>query len=120
MDKFFEIRNESGPLAVDGAAVKRARWTAGLTQAELARRVSLLGYYLPQPYISKLERGEYGWGFTERMATALAAALGVAVSDIVGGRMLAMTDAQRIRDLLGQMDNLLGPDTRRGAQGQAA
>ena len=54
------------------------------------------------------------------MATALAAALGVAVSDIVGGRMLAMTDAQRIRDLLGQMDNLLGPDTRRGAQGQAA
>lgn len=120
MEKFFDLRNESGPLAVDGAVVKRARRTAGLTQAELARRVKLLGYYLPQPYISKLEHGEYRWGFTGRMATALAAALGVAVSEITGGRMLTMTDAQRIRDLLGQMDNLLGPDTRPGTQGQAA
>ena len=120
MNNFFDLRNESGQLAVDGAAVKRARLTAGLTQAELARRVGLLGYYLPQPYVSKLEHGEYAWGFTERMATALSAALGVAVSEITGGRMLTMTDAQRIRDLLGQMDSLLGPDTKPGTQGLAA
>ena len=87
MDSFFGLRNEGGRLSVDGTLVKRARRVAWLTQAEVASRMRLLGYYLPQPYVSLLERGRYRWGFTERMATALAAALGVGVSQITGGRL---------------------------------
>jgi transcriptional regulator with XRE-family HTH domain len=120
MEKFFDLRNEGGPLQVDGAAVQRARWAAGLTQAGLARRVQLLGYYLPQPYVSKLEHGEYRWGFTERMAAALAAALGVGVSEITGGRLLTTADAQSIRELVGQLQNVLGPDAGPQTQIQTA
>jgi len=43
---------------------------AGLTQAEVARRMRVLGYYLPQPYISKLEYGEYPWGSRRGKHTA--------------------------------------------------
>jgi transcriptional regulator with XRE-family HTH domain len=107
MDRFFNLRNESGRVSVDGASVRSARRTAGLTQAQVARRMELLGYFLPQPYVSKLEHGEYRWGFTEKMATALAAALGVALSKITGGQMLTTEDAQRIRELVTQLDDLV-------------
>lgn len=107
MDRFFDFRNEGGELEVDGVSVGRARRAAGLTQAEVARRVRLLGYFLPQPYVSKLERGEYRWGFTERMATALAAALGVGISEITGGRLLMTADVQRIRKLVSQLGDVV-------------
>lgn len=120
MERFFDLRNEGGPLRVDGASVRRARWAAGLTQAQLARRIDLLGYYLPQPYISKLEHGEYRWGFTERMVTALAAALGIAVSEITGRRPLTMADAERIGELVRQLDEVIESSTRPGAQSHTA
>jgi transcriptional regulator with XRE-family HTH domain len=120
MERFFRLRNEGGSLRVDGASVRRARWEARLTQAELADRVGLLGYYLPQPYVSKLERGEYRWGFTERMATALAAALGVGISQITDGPLLTIADAQRIRELVGQLGEVLEPGSRPGIQSQTA
>lgn len=120
MENFFDLRNEGGRLAVDGVAVARARWAAGLTQAEVARRMRLLGYFLPQPYVSMLERGEYRWGFTERMATALASALGVGVSEITGGRLLTAADVQRVQGLVGQLDDLAGPGRQPGPRGQAA
>jgi transcriptional regulator with XRE-family HTH domain len=120
MEKFFNLRNESGGLRLDAASVKRARLAAGLTQAEVARRVRLLGYYLPQPYVSLLERGLYRWGFTERMAAALAAALGVGPSDITGGRLLTTTDIQRIRGLVSQLDNVVEPGPEPARPSQAA
>jgi transcriptional regulator with XRE-family HTH domain len=107
-------------MRVDGASVQRARYTAGLTQAQLASRIDLLGYYLPQPYISKLERGEYRWGFTERMAVALAAALGVGIREITGSSLLTMEDAQRMRELVDQLGEVLEPGIQPGPQSQTA
>ena len=80
---------------------------AGLTQAEVARRMRVLGYYLPQPYISKREYGEYPWGFTERKATALAAALGVALADITESRLFTSAEEELIRGLVSQLDTVL-------------
>ena len=100
MEKFFNLRNESGLVQPDGASVRRARLMAGLTQAEVGRRMRVLGYYLPQPHVSKLEHGEYPWGFTERMAAALAAALGVALSDVTESRLLTRAEEQRIQELV--------------------
>jgi hypothetical protein len=119
MDRFFTLRNEAGRLRVDGGAVRRARWTAGLTQAEIASRMERLGYYLPQPYVSLVERGKYRWGFTERMATALAATLGIGASEITGVP-LTLADAQRIRELVSELDGVVGPDTGSNTQGQVA
>lgn len=113
MDReFFSQRNESGPLVVDGSAVRRARVSAGLTQAEVAWRMELLGYFLSQPYVSFLENGRYPWGFSERMATALAAALGIGVSEITGGRLLSKADVRRVRELASELDDVVEPGTR--------
>lgn len=120
VDSFFDMRNEGGGLSVDGASVRTARQVAGLTQTQLSRRVALLGYFLPQPYVSRLERGEYPWGFTERMATALASALGVGISEITGGRLFTAADAQRIRKLVDQLGDVVGPDTAPGPRDQVA
>jgi transcriptional regulator with XRE-family HTH domain len=120
MNRFFKLRNETGSLRVDGAAVRRIRYAYGLTQAEVADRMDVLGYKLPQPYVSRLERGEYPWGFTERMATALAAALGVGVSDIAGGRLLTVQDTQRILELVEQLGDVVEPGTEQGPHSQAA
>jgi hypothetical protein len=43
MEKFFNLRNESGLVQPDGASVRRARLMAGLTQAEVGRRMRVLG-----------------------------------------------------------------------------
>ncbi len=120
MKRFFNLRNETGPLRVDGEAVKRARCAAGMTQAEVAARMDLPGYALPQPYVSNLEHGKYRWGFSERMASALASALGVGVSEIAGGRLLAVWDAQRIRELVDQLGALVEPHTELDPRGRAA
>ena len=80
---------------------------AGLTQAEVARRIRVLGYYLPQPYISKLEYGEYPWGFTERKVTALAAPLGVALTDIAESRLFTNAEEELIRGQVSQLDTVL-------------
>jgi transcriptional regulator with XRE-family HTH domain len=109
MSNFFEMRNETGPLAVDGRAVRRARSAARLTQADVESRMTVLGYYLPQPYVSKLENGRYPWGFTERMASALAAALGVGISEITGGRLLSREDICQVRGLVSQLDDMIAP-----------
>jgi hypothetical protein len=119
MDRFFTPRNEAGRLRVDGSAVRRARWAACLTQADIASRMERLGYYLPQPYVSLLESGKYRWGFTERMATALAATLGVGTSEITGAA-LTLADAQRIPELVSELDEVVGPDTGSSTQGQVA
>ncbi len=109
MERFFELRNEGGPLSVDGRAVARIRRAAGLTQAQVASQVESLGYYLPQPYVSRLERGEYPWGFSERMACALASALGVGVTELTGGRLMTKADIQHIRGLASQLDDAVEP-----------
>jgi transcriptional regulator with XRE-family HTH domain len=108
-DQFFPLRNEGGPLQLDGLAVYRARRAAGLTQAELARRMTTLGYFLTQPYLSLLENGRYRWGFSERMATAFAAALGVGVSELTGGRLMSRAEVQRTHELTSQVDDLVEP-----------
>jgi transcriptional regulator with XRE-family HTH domain len=120
MEQFFKVRNETGRLRVDGVSVRRARWNANLTQADIANRMRRLGYYLPQPYVSMLERGRYPWGFTERMATALAAALGVGVSQIVGGNALTSEDTQLVRHLVSQLHDVLGSDAASATAIQAA
>ncbi len=109
MENFFVMRNESGRLRVDGDAVRRARHAAGLTQSDVASRMSMLGYFMPQPYVSMVERGKYPWGFTDRMATALAAALGVGIEQIAGVR-LTLTDAQQIQMLVSQLGDVVGRD----------
>lgn len=109
MERLFELRNEAGRLTLDGRAVARARQAAGLTQAQVASRADLLGYFLPQPYVSKLERGEYPWGFSERMACALAAALGVGVSELTRGRLMTRDDVHHIRGLVSQIDDAVEP-----------
>jgi transcriptional regulator with XRE-family HTH domain len=110
-DSFFAMRNEGGPLHVDGCAVYRARRVAGLTHAELAQRMRMLGYFLSQPYVSLVENGRYRWGFTERMATALAAALGVEITQITGGRLLSPGQARQIRQLTDEIDHVIGRDS---------
>jgi transcriptional regulator with XRE-family HTH domain len=120
MNNFFSLRNEGGSLWVDGASVRRTRYAAELTQNEVSRRMLVLGYYLPQPYVSALERGKYRWGFTERMATALAAALGVGISDITDASLLTPRDVQRVRRLVGQLQTVVRPDTDTGTQSQSA
>jgi hypothetical protein len=72
---------------------------------------------LPQPYVSKLEHGEYPWGFTERMAAALAAALGVALSDVTESRLLTRAEEQRIQELVSQLNTVM---QRRKRPGRAA
>ncbi|MGH3179018.1 MAG: helix-turn-helix domain-containing protein [Streptosporangiaceae bacterium] len=109
MGPFFDLRNEGGKLSVDGRAVRKARLAAGLTQADLSSRMSLLGYFLTQPYVSTVERGRYPYGFTERMATALAAALGVGVSELTGGRLLTEADVQHVRELTSRLDDVIEP-----------
>jgi transcriptional regulator with XRE-family HTH domain len=87
----------------------RARLAANLTQKQLSRRMQQLGYFLTQPYVSMIENGRYRWGFTERMATALATALGVGLTTLTGGRLLSRTDAQQLHQLTGQIDEIVGP-----------
>src|SRR5260370_29696646 len=108
-DKFFPLRNDTGRLSLDGSAVRRARLTAELTQAEVTQRMRLLGYDLSQPYVSAVERSCYRWGFSERMAAALAAALGVGVSQLTGGRLVSKADARKVRELADQLNSLAGP-----------
>src|SRR5258708_31606785 len=84
--EFFPLRNEGGPVSVEGVALRRARWAADLAQAEVSERVGPLGYFLPQPYGSAVQRGRYRWGFTERRVKALARARGVGVREITRGR----------------------------------
>jgi hypothetical protein len=75
-----------------------------------------LGYELPQPYISLLENGRYRFGFTERMVTSLASALGVGITDLTGGRLLSRAEAQRLHELTGQMDELIEPSANKAAR----
>src|SRR5260370_15195585 len=112
--EFFPLRNEGGPVSVEGVAVRRARWAADLAQAEVSERVRRLGYFLPQPYVSAVERGRYRWGFTERMVTALAAALGVGVSEITGGRLLSKAQVSQVRELTRQVDAAVSPQVAAG------
>ena len=118
--QFFPLRNESGPLQLDASAVYRARRAAGLTQAEVSHRMKLLGYFLTQPYVSFLENGRYRWGFTERMATALATALGVGVSELTGGRLMSSTEVERALGLTSQVDDLVKPRVTIARQSGAA
>src|SRR5258708_34632704 len=83
--EFFPLRNEGGPVSVEGVAVRRARWAADLAQAEVSERVRRLGYFLPQPYVSAVERGRYRRGFSERRVAGLAAAVGGAGRETSGG-----------------------------------
>jgi transcriptional regulator with XRE-family HTH domain len=115
-DQFFRTRNEGGPLSLNGSAVCRARREANLTQKQLASRMWQLGYELPQPYISLLENGRYRFGFTERMVTSLASALGVGITDLTGGRLLSRAEAQRLHELTGQMDELIEPSANKAAR----
>jgi transcriptional regulator with XRE-family HTH domain len=108
-DQFFPTRNEAGDLAIDAPAVRSARVAARLTQQELSQRMLLLGYQLSQPCISKIEHGQLPWGFTGRMATALAAALGVEVTAITGGCLLTRVDVAHVRNLTGQIDQVVEP-----------
>ncbi len=101
-------------MSVEGVAVRRARWAADLAQAEVSERVRRLGYFLPQPYVSAVERGRYRWGFTERMVTALAAALGVGVSEITGGRLLSKAEVSQVRELTRQVDEAVSPEVAAG------
>src|ERR1022692_4193939 len=94
-DQFSPVRNEGGPLQLDGLAVYRARRAAELTQTAVARRTMMLGYFLTQPYVSLLENDSYRWRFSERMATAFAAAIGVGVSELTSGRLMSRADVQR-------------------------
>jgi transcriptional regulator with XRE-family HTH domain len=119
MKKFLVTRNETGRLRVDGSAVRHARNAAGLTQNDVASRMSVLGYFLPQPYVSMVEHGKYPWGFTDRKATALAAALGVGVGEITGVR-LTLADAQHIQQLVSQLGEVVGPEEAPATRGQAA
>lgn len=102
-EQFFPVRNEGGPIKVNAAAVRRARYKAGLTQEKLARRMKLLGYFLPQSYVSRIENNGYPWGLSERMATALAAALGVGLTTITGGKLLSEAASEHAQDLLTQL-----------------
>ncbi len=111
-ERFFAERNEDGRLVLDGSAVLRARAAAGLTQAEVSQRVNLLGYMFPQPYVSMVERNRYPWGFTERMATAIAAVLGVGLTKITGGRLISRADANEVQTMLNKIDALAGSGDR--------
>jgi transcriptional regulator with XRE-family HTH domain len=119
MEKFFVTRNETGRLRLDGSAVRLARHAADLTQSDVATRMNVLGYFMPQPYVSMLEHGKYPWGFTDRMATALAATLGVGVGKIAGVR-LTLADAQNIQRLVIQLGEVVGPDEVPATRGQVA
>jgi transcriptional regulator with XRE-family HTH domain len=110
-DQFFPTRNEGGSLSLDGAAVYQARHAANLTQADVAWRMGQLGYMLTQSRVSAIERGSYPFGFTERMATAFASALGVGLTTLTGGRLLPKAELQRIHDLASQIDEVVEPGT---------
>src|SRR5260370_23622886 len=114
-ESFFKQRNEGGKFTANGSAVHRARKSAGLTQLEVEQRMRLLGYYLPQSYISMIENNRYRWGFSERMAAALAAALGVGLTDIMGCRLLTQTDLAVINDLSSRLAALGGTGASRSA-----
>lgn len=101
MTKFYDRLSENGLWAVNGAAVLRARRMARLTQADVADRMKELGRPLSQPSISRLERGEYVSLFNEREITALAAALGVGLSEISGGQRLTRAEMKLLWELAG-------------------
>jgi transcriptional regulator with XRE-family HTH domain len=61
-----------------GKTLKRLREASGLNQTELAERSSVI-----QPNISKIENGAYGVLGVE-IAHALASALGVTTSELIG------------------------------------
>lgn len=72
-------------------------------------------------YLDPVADGQSGGpGFTERMAMALAAALGVGVSKITGGQLLTIMDAQRIRGLVSQLDEVLEPGSPPRTHSQSA
>src|SRR5260370_7165233 len=48
--EFFPLRNEGGPVSVEGVAVRRARWAADLAQPEVPDRVSRLVSLPPHPF----------------------------------------------------------------------
>lgn len=108
-EQFFMTRNEGGSIKVDGRAVRKARYAAGLTQKQLAERMWLLGYTLSQPYVSMIETSQYPWGLSERMATALGAALGVGLTTITGGSLLTEAESKQARTLLTQVMDVVAP-----------
>src|SRR5260370_4091120 len=55
--EFFPLRNEGGPVSVQGVAVRRARWAAHLAQAEVSERLRRVGSVLPQPHLAAGSRG---------------------------------------------------------------
>lgn len=72
-------RDAVGGLSLDGGAVRRAREAAKLTQSEVSSRMLRLDWRLNRP--SMVERNECR--LSEAAATALAAVLGVGLSEVL-------------------------------------
>lgn len=109
MTDHVSVRSESGPFDTSGSAVRSARVAAGLKQAEIADRVQALGINVSQGWISQLERGQKMRGLSERLVTALAAALGVGVTEITGGSLLSREESLRTCELLKNVTELIVP-----------
>ena len=73
-------RDAVGGLSLDGGAVRRAREAAKLTQSEVSSRMLRLDWRLNRP-VSMVERNECR--LSEAAATALAAVLGVGLSEVL-------------------------------------
>lgn len=95
-------------LTVDGVAVRTARKAARLSQAQVAQRMNYLGYSLPQPYVCRVEMDTCPHSFTEPEVTALAAVLGVGISEIANCRLLMNHEVGRVHELTSELDGLLG------------
>jgi hypothetical protein len=67
-----------------------------------------LGYALSQSYVSRAEYGTCPHKFSEREVTALAAILGVGITEITGCRLIADKEAGRARELTNELNGLLG------------
>jgi len=74
-------RDAVGGLSLDGGAVRRAREAAKLTQSEVSSRMLRLDWRLNQSQVSMVERNDCR--LSEAAATALAAVLGVGLSEVL-------------------------------------
>jgi transcriptional regulator with XRE-family HTH domain len=108
MNQSFYIQRDSCVLKVDGHAVLGAWKAAGLSQTAVARRMEEFGYHLSQAYVSRIEHNTCPHRFHEREATALAAVLGVGITEITICRLLAGKEVGRVRELTHELEDLLG------------
>jgi len=93
--------------AAIGAAVRDTRQQLGLTMSDMVQRLSERGTPVVQSALSQLERGRQRW--TIPVLESVSAALGLAVSDLIPGAGMSVTDpAEREMLLVWRSDGVRG------------